>query len=147
MRPGSMTAVSIRAVRETDEARWRLLWDGYNRFYGASVPDHVTDKTWRRLLDPASSMFCLVAEIDRTVVGLANCILHPGTWTSEPSCYLEDLFVDIERRRLGVATLLIDRLLLESLAAGWSRLYWHTLETNPARALYDRYTAADAYHR
>lgn len=30
---------------------------------------------------------------------------------------------------------------------GWSRLYWHTRESNPARRLYDEFTKADDFVR
>jgi hypothetical protein len=29
-----------------------------------------------------------------SVMGFAMCILHEGTWSTAPICYLEDLFVD-----------------------------------------------------
>ncbi len=139
--------MAIRPLGAADEERWRSLWAGYNTSYGAEVPEVVTRTTWRRLLDPASTMFCLVAETNGFVAGFANCVLHDGTWTSTASCYLEDLFVEEGSRRRGIATLLMDRLLGETARQGWSRFYWHTLATNPARSLYDRYASADAYVR
>jgi GNAT superfamily N-acetyltransferase len=145
-----VTAVQATTIREAvpaDESRWLELWAGYNAFYGANVPGSITAQTWRRLLDPASTMFCRVAEWDGRVVGIANCVLHDGTWTSGLSCYLEDLFVDAELRRRGIATRLIDHLLSVTVEKGWSRFYWHTMATNPARGLYDRYTQADSYVR
>lgn len=141
------TILTVRAAIPADKPRWLELWAGYNAFYGANVPGSTTEQTWRRLLDPTSTMFCRVAEQDGVVVGLANCVLHDGTWTTGSSCYLEDLFVDAQLRRRGIATRLLNHVLLESVTNGWSRFYWHTMATNPARGLYDRYTQADSYVR
>jgi hypothetical protein len=47
-----------------------------------------------------------------------------------------------------VGRLLIDWLVAEMAAAGWSRLYWHTRENNYcARGLYDKYTPHSGFVR
>jgi hypothetical protein len=44
--------------------------------------------------------------------------------------------------------MLIDWLMAESKTRGWSRLYWHTKETNyRARGLYDKYTRHSGFLR
>jgi hypothetical protein len=37
----------------------------------------------------------------RKVIGFAMCVLHEGTWSTAPICYLEDLFVDAAERGAG----------------------------------------------
>ncbi|MDQ2879388.1 MAG: GNAT family N-acetyltransferase [Pseudomonadota bacterium] len=142
-----MKTTLIRPVERADEGRWRSLWHGYNQFYGADLSDEITNHTWQRLLDPASPLFCRVAEYDGAVAGFVHGVLHEGTWTTAPSCYLEDLFVDPDMRRRGIARLLIHDLTATCVAKGWSRLYWHTDRDNPARALYDKFASADNFVR
>ena len=134
-------AVTVRRIQPGDEARWRQLWHGYARFYDTSVPEEVTGRVWSRILDPAASVFAIVAEDARgEVIGFANYLLHENTFHLTPGCYLEDLFVDSACRAAGVGKALIDWLVAEMHAQGWSRLYWHTNENNyRARGLYDKY--------
>jgi GNAT superfamily N-acetyltransferase len=139
--------VKFRSLDKQDKTQWLSLWKGYNDFYGSELADEVTEYTWTRLLDPASSMFCRVAVLDGTVVGFAHCVLHEGTWVTSQMCYLEDLFVDPAWRGKGVARQLIQFVLNEAKEQGWSRFYWHTRIHNPARKLYDEFVAADDFVR
>lgn len=141
--------MTIRPVRAGDESRWRELWAGYNRFYEHEVPEAVTRATWSRILDPASSIHSIVAEsAEGVILGFANYVIHAGTWSIEPVCYLEDLYVDVDRRASGVGRSLIDWLIAAMATQRWSNLYWVTKENNyRARALYDTYTAHGGYVR
>jgi GNAT superfamily N-acetyltransferase len=137
----------IRDPSQTDEAAWRRLWSGYNAFYETSVPEQVTDRTWQRILNPASPIFARLAEDDGDVIGFSICVLHDGTWVTSPVCYLEDLFVDPDCRGRGVGRLLIHDVVDRARAQRWSRLYWHTRADNPARRLYDEFAKADDFVR
>src|SRR5580698_9566186 len=120
--------IKVRALRKNDEAEWRRLWDTYNAFYEAEIPDTVTRQTWLRLRDRRAHMIGRLAEDDGTIVGFANAVLHAGTWASAPLCYLEDLYVDPAARGRGVGKSLIDDLIQLGRAKGWDSLYWHTRE-------------------
>jgi len=141
--------VTIRKIEARDEPRWRELWDGYCLFYERELSAPITRYTWRRIMDPASPVHAIVAErAGDGVIGMANYIIHENTWTLTPVCYLEDLFVDPARRAGGVGGQLIDWLLAECEAQGWSRLYWNTRENNyRARGLYDQYTPHSGFLR
>ncbi len=133
-----MTEVHIRPLAPQDSAAWRRLWAGYLRFYRAEVPQAATDATFERLLDPDSDMACLVAEQDGQVIGICNYLFHATTWSTQPFCYLNDLFVDPDARGSGAARALILACEDAAKAAGAARLYWTTQEYNgPARSLYD----------
>ncbi len=133
-----MTEVTIRKAEPKDEARWRALWAGYVDFYRASVPEEATAKTWAAILDPASDIGALVAVQDGEVIGLCNYVFHASTWSTQPICYLQDLFVDPTRRGGGAAKKLILACEEVAKAKGAFRLYWQTQEYNaPARSLYD----------
>jgi GNAT superfamily N-acetyltransferase len=140
---------TVRRIEPRDEARWRELWEGYCRFYERQVSDPITRHTWARITDPASPVHAIVAERSGDgVIGIANYVIHENTWSLTPVCYLEDLFVDPGARAGGVGRGLIDWLLAEMKAQGWSRLYWHTRENNyRARGLYDKYTSHSGFVR
>jgi GNAT superfamily N-acetyltransferase len=137
----------IRDPMPEDEAAWRRLWSAYNAFYNAAVPEFVTQVTWRRILDPHSAIFARLAENHGDIIGFTVSVLHEGTWTTEPICYLEDLFVEPDSRRQGAGRLLIQDLVDRARAGRWSRLYWHTRANNPARALYNQFATADDFVR
>ncbi|MEF0939988.1 GNAT family N-acetyltransferase [Rhizobium sp. BR 362] len=142
-----MTVV-IRDAKPEDEARWRELWADYLAFYGVSIAPDITDKTWRRVFDPASAIFMRVAEVDGEVKGFTLCLTHEGTWVRTPDCYLEDLFVDGSARGRGVGRALMDDLVALCKKNGWARLYWHTEDSNAtARKLYDSYVESDGHIR
>lgn len=138
--------ITVRATSSADEARWRELWAGYNAFYEASVPESVTQYTWRRILDPSYRIMGRVAELDGRVVGFSNSILHESTWAAAPVCYLEDLFVDPAVRGGGVGRALLEDLSALAREHGWPHVYWHTRASNAtARRLYDTFTLADDF--
>lgn len=138
----------IRSATVADEPAWRTLWAGYLDFYESFVPDDVTATTWARCLEPMSGILCRLADSGGEVIGFSISVIHPGTWTADPVCYLEDLFVAPAHRGAGVGRALIDDLVSLGHERGWSRIYWHTRQSNAAaRRLYDNYVEADDFVR
>jgi GNAT superfamily N-acetyltransferase len=142
-------SLRIRSIELRDEARWRELWEGYCRFYERELSDAVTRQTWCRIVNPTSGVHAIVAEREGAgVIGIANYVIHESTSATTPVCYLQDLFVDPIHRGGSVGKQLIDWLRAEMVKRKWSRLYWHTKETNyGARALYDKYTPHSGFLR
>jgi GNAT superfamily N-acetyltransferase len=141
-----MTDVIIRKAQASDEARWRALWASYVAFYRASVSEEVTANSWRLILDPVSNIHALVAEKDGVVIGICNYVFHDSTWSTQPICYLQDLYVDPATRGGGAAKKLILACEEEAKAGGAFRLYWQTQEYNaPARSLYDTITPRSSF--
>ena len=129
----------IRPVRESDFAQWQPLWRGYQEFYRVRIPDDVTRTTWKRFFDVTEPVYCLVAERDGKLIGLAHYLFHRSTWLAEQVCYLNDLFVDPSGRRSGVARKLIEAVYEAAGKAGAPKVYWLTHESNAAaRLLYDQ---------
>ena len=141
--------MTIRRIEARDEARWRELWDAYTRFYEREPVEAITRHTWSRIMDPAAPVHAIVAERESDgVIGMANYLLHENTSTLAQVCYLQDLFVDPQLRAAGAGRQLIDWLVAEMKAQGWSRLYWATKENNyRARGLYDKYTPHSGFLR
>ncbi len=132
----------IRDIRRADHDAWLPLWDGYNAFYGRSGPTalsiEITEVTWARFFDPDEPVHCLVAERGGKLIGLTHYLFHRSMITIEPICYLQDLFTVPEARGGGVGRALITAVSERAKAAGLSRLYWQTHETNvTAQRLYD----------
>jgi GNAT superfamily N-acetyltransferase len=130
----------IRALAPADFAAWERLWLAYLRFYRAEVTGAVTAATFRRLCEQTDGMIGLVASDEQgEVVGLAHLVFHPSTWSGDPYCYLEDLFVAPAARGTGTARQLLEAAFAEADKRGATRTYWETQEFNaPARSLYDQ---------
>ncbi|TDR82859.1 GNAT family N-acetyltransferase [Paludibacterium purpuratum] len=137
-----MQTPHIRPATPDDYSDWKILWDGYNAFYGRSgataLPETVTHATWQRFFDPAEPMQALVAELDGRLLGLAHIIFHRSTIALGPSCYLQDLFTNEAARGQGIGRALIEAVYRRAEAMGAQRVYWQTHESNAtARRLYD----------
>jgi GNAT superfamily N-acetyltransferase len=133
------SGVEIRPVGKDERAAWEPLWKGYQTFYKVSLAPEVNDTTWARLHDPAEPMHVLGAYVDGMLVGIVHYLYHRATWTVGNYCYLQDLFVAEAGRNKGIGRALIAAVNKEARAAGASRVYWLTHETNAdARVLYDK---------
>jgi GNAT superfamily N-acetyltransferase len=140
----------IRPVEADDYPAWLEMWHGYCTFYEESIPEAITQATWRRILAPDEPVLGFIAFDTATgaAAGIANCVLHPYTWSEHLACYLEDLYVKPQLRGRGAGGSFFDYLLALCDTRGWTRLYWMTRENNSgARRLYDRYTTADDFVR
>ena len=140
----------IRPAVRTDRDKWRILWDGYNAFYGhagpTAIPEHVTDATWNRFFDPHEPMHALVAGRGEELLGFAHFIFHRSTYSVQPVCYLEDLFTAKEARGKGVGRALIEAVCDRARQAGSAHVYWQTQETNEtARNLYDKIAGTSGF--
>ena len=139
------TRKTVNVVRpvSADKDSWTDLWAQYNAFYGrkgdTALPQDVVEATWKRILDPESSVDGLVASVGGNLVGLAHVAFHDNMIQLQQTCYMQDLFTAPDARGLGVARALIDgvKQLCRSRRVG--DVYWHTqAENTVARRLYDQ---------
>ena len=131
---------TIRAVDPGDWDDWRALFGGYLAFYRAELEDATTRATFDRLCAGHDGMFGLLALDDGgRGIGMANCVVHASTWSRQPTCYLEDLFVAPSARGHDVGRRLLEAVRHEARRRGADRVYWHTQQYNGrARSLYDQ---------
>ena len=134
---------TIRSVIREDFTAWKVLWDGYNAFYGregaTALPPEITQMTWSRFFDAYEPVHAIVAESSGKLLGLCHYLFHRSTTSINPTCYLQDLFTAEDVRGKGVGRALIEEVAERAKAAGASRVYWLTHETNTvARHLYDK---------
>lgn len=129
----------IRSAVPADFDQWLPLWEGYNAFYERKVPLEVTRMTWSRFFDAYEPMHAIVAERDGKLLGLVHYLFHRNTAMLGPTCYLQDLFTAAATRGQGIGRALIEAVYQRAQAAGSSRVYWMTQESNAtARKLYDK---------
>jgi GNAT superfamily N-acetyltransferase len=137
--PMAASNATIRAIRADERADWEPLWKGYQAFYKVVISEQTTAMTWARLHDPAEPMEVLGAYMGDRLCGIVHYLFHRSCWTIGDYCYLQDLFVAEGVRNLGLGRALILAVEERARAAGASRVYWLTHETNTdARVLYDR---------
>ncbi|WP_374434901.1 GNAT family N-acetyltransferase [Inhella sp.] len=130
-------ALLLRGLQAADRADWERLARGYKAFYGVQLNDAAYEATWRRLLQGGPAQ-ALVLSDGKRLLGLTHYLFQSSTW-GEWVCYLQDLFVDPERRSQGLGRRLIEAVAEQARSQGAQRLYWLTQAHNStARALYDR---------
>jgi GNAT superfamily N-acetyltransferase len=136
--PKPRSDFAIRPLEPDERADWEPLWQAYLTFYETRVSPQTTDVLWQRLHDPNEPMFALGAFSDEKLIGIVQYLFHRSCWTIGDYCYLQDLFVVPDARKLGIGRALIEAVELEARKKGASRVHWLTKEDNhTARALYD----------
>ncbi len=146
-----MPTLAIRDPLPTDWTEWHRMWSANCAHMGAALSQDHDLELWRRIMDPThtiGTLVCGTPDDGGSLLGFANYVLHPHTFSSKLVCYLEDLWVDPAARRGGVGRSLIDALVARGKEQDWRRLYWHTEADNlTARTLYDRIAPATGYVR
>jgi ribosomal protein S18 acetylase RimI-like enzyme len=137
----------VRTLEQTDRDEWGQLWRGYLDFYETIIPDHVSELTWQRLMDPEAPILGFCAARDNgKLLGIVHYLFHPVTWSAGPRCYLEDLYAAPEARGQGVGRALIEAVYAASDARGADQVYWLTQDSNAtARRLYDQVAKATPF--
>ena len=131
--------MKIRYLVNAAYEEWRGLWLSYLNFYETSLADEVINETFYRFIDDnQTKQNALVAEDEIGLVGLVHYIFHPQNWKIEEVCYLQDLFVEPQKRGQKIGQMLIESVYEEANNFGPPSVYWLTQEFNrPARQLYD----------
>lgn len=132
-------AIQVRRVSPDDAAAWRPLYRGYATFYKREITEGILDKTWAWLHDPAHPLEGLVAVASSgELVGLAHYRPQPKPLQGVDAGFLDDLFVDPQKRGYGVGRKLIEQITEIARERGWSSVRWTTATDNvTARRLYD----------
>jgi len=140
--------IEIRPANYNDEVAWKEMWADYNSFYGAIVPENITESTWARIINSSSSIYSLIAVNNGEIIGFANYVLHEYTWSEGLACLMDDLFIMPSKRGKGAAKLMIQRLIDMGPEYNWTRVYWMTRTGNiTARSLYDKFCKIDGFVR
>ncbi len=97
----------------------------------------TTEDLAEALFGPAPLAHAHVADDDGQVVGMALWFLAFSTWKGRPTLYLEDLFVEPDRRGGGLGAALMAALAEQATQLGCARMEWSVLNWNePAIGFY-----------
>ena len=132
--------LTIRPPEPTDRAGWDALYQGYARFYQVEQTAEMRDRVWGWLFDPAHETQCLMAfDASGRAVGLAHFRPFARPLSASTGGFLDDLFVDPERRGAQVGTQLINGIKAIAQQKGWTVVRWITADNNyRARTAYDQ---------
>ncbi len=120
----------IRFLERKDHDQWLPLFQA-NCLH--QIADDVSAETWRRITSPKENVYGLgVFNNDGQLLGFLHYILHPTTGFINYSCYMQDLYVDENHRRLGHAKLLIWELHEVGKREKWNWIYWFAENDNIA---------------
>ncbi|MDX2143961.1 MAG: GNAT family N-acetyltransferase [Rhodospirillaceae bacterium] len=91
------------------------------------------------LFGPNPRAHALLCEIDGQAVGFAVWFYNFSTFVGRPGIYLEDLYVEPEHRKRGIATAVFRHLAQRAVAENCGRFEWSVLNWNePAIKFYER---------
>lgn len=115
--------VRIQPLQNDDFDGWLPLWNANNL---GIINEALTIETWRRLNDPDFPVHGLCAKDEETgaLVGILHYVIHPTTGNIKMIAYMQDLFVDEEHRRKGIAQALVLELARIGKREDWARIYW-----------------------
>ena len=82
------------------------------------------------LFGPRPAAEVLIAEWNGTPAGFALFFHNYSTFLAQPGIYLEDLFVDVDKRGNGIGRALLIRLAQIAVERGCGRLEWSVLDWN-----------------
>jgi len=131
---------NVRPLTAADKPEWVRLWRAYLAFYQTELSPEIYDTYFERLLgDDPQDFHGLIAEVDGKPVGLTHYVFHRHGWKVENTCYLQDVYADLNVRGQGVGRALIEAVYSEADIANAPSVYWLTQDFNAeARKLYDR---------
>lgn len=90
------------------------------------------------LFETPPAAIALLAEEDGRGIGFALYFFNFSTFLGRPGLYLEDLFVQPDKRGRGVGTALLVELARIAVAKGCGRMEWSVLDWNaPSIAFYE----------
>jgi GNAT superfamily N-acetyltransferase len=132
--------LTVRPVAQKDRAEWDILYLGYAEFYKVEQTATMRDRVWSWLHDSNAESEGLVAEgPSGNLLGLAHFRAFPRPLSATTGGFLDDLFVSLDARGMGVADSLIEGVKTVAIDRHWSVVRWITAEDNyRGRGVYDR---------
>lgn len=139
--------ITVSALNPNDREQWQQLYHGYADFYGMPMDDRILDRVWNWIFDPNNRFFALIAKDENGLgVGLMHYREMPSPLRGAQVGFLDDLYVNPDRRGSGVVDQLFERLKQEAQAQNWPFVRWITAEDNyRGRAVYDRLATKTAW--
>ncbi|WP_374602513.1 GNAT family N-acetyltransferase [Niveibacterium sp.] len=145
-RPAPEAQLTFSAISQDDFSAWRTLWLEYVGAHRETMAPHQHTLTFSRLCAPEVNLWGVLARCGQQPVGFAHFQWQYATFSPEPSCYLEDLFVTADARGHGVARAVLEEVRRIAGCHGAQTMHWKTREDNvAAQRLYDRFAERTNY--
>ena len=125
-----MSSVWLADPGEAAAVAWLLV--KFRDHQGRSSPSEDSFlASVQRLIERADTEFWLAAEDDHApAAGICQLRYRHSVWTAAEDCWLEDLYVAPEARRLGLGRVLVQRALDRARERGCHRVELDTNEDN-----------------
>jgi GNAT superfamily N-acetyltransferase len=126
---------TIKIVSAVDhQDGWKNVMCKYYEFYNHIPTDEKLEANFAKI--KSGEVESRVAILNGEVVAATNFLTHAHTFAGVV-CYVNDLIVLPEVRRLGIATKLFAEISKYAESKCCGKIYWNTAPDNPARKLYD----------
>jgi GNAT superfamily N-acetyltransferase len=146
-----MTDLTVRVTPAgpADKMVWLDLWQAWQHHMKGSVPDSVTERTWRRAQEPGSGLTILLAFSPKgEAIGFATTSVTFFAWTGSDIVYLQDLFVTDRERGKGAGDALLRAVYDEADAKGATQVLWMVDEADgKLHRFYERHGIRTPYLR
>jgi ribosomal protein S18 acetylase RimI-like enzyme len=135
----------VRPVLGSEFEPWTHLFRGYAEFYGWPTSDEHQRQVWNWIHGDRSVEALVAVETDASgnEIDQPRGLAHLREWVRPlrgvVSGYLDDLYVDPDRRGRGAVDALFAEMNRLALERGWAIIRWTTADDNyRARATYDK---------
>ena len=125
------------AVKQDLEAIYEMvqMLADYEKLDVVATPDQFKESLFG--IQPYAH--ALLAELNKTPIGIAIYFFNFSTFEGRPSLYLEDLFVQEPFRRKGYGKMMLHRLAKIAVQSNCARFEWTVLDWNlPAIRFYEK---------
>ncbi len=130
---------TVAPLQADDERDWRLLFEGYCRFYKVEPSVEKSATVWRWLMDLTHPLSGLGIRARGRLIGIAHLRAVPRTLSAADGGFLDDLFVEPTMRGSGAAEAMMKGIAAYARERQWANVRWWTADDNyRARNLYDR---------
>lgn len=93
-------------------------------------PSGKEEKLKNALFSNQPELFCLVVEVNGTIVGYASYTFNFSTWDASTFMYMDCLYLEEETRGFGIGEALIEKLKQIATAKNCINIQWQTPKFN-----------------
>ena len=123
-----------------DRKGWEALYYAYAEFYQVPMDQEIIDTVWGWVFDQDNLFYALIAKDDAGhCVGLMHFRAMPSPLRGKLVGFLDDLYVQSDKRGSGVVSALYQALNAAAVDKGWPFVRWITADDNyRGRNVYDK---------
>jgi GNAT superfamily N-acetyltransferase len=92
--------------------------------------NHKAERLSRHLFSDPPTLYCLVVEAERDLIGYATYMKQYSTWDAEFYIYMDCLFMTEAARGMGIGEKIVDRIKAEGARLNCEHIQWQTPDFN-----------------